>query len=140
MYLTVIAVANLGTKPELRYTPSGQPVCNFSAACNHQYVTGNGEKVKETTWLRVSVFGKQAEACNQYLDKGSRVLIEGRLAPDKSTGGPRIWNKQDGSPSASYDVTAGTVRFLSSREAGPVETAHELGGTDYHSDESDLPF
>ena len=60
-------------------------------ACNRKYTGADGQAVKETTWYKVSVFGRQAEACAQYLKKGSGVLVEGRLQPDKSTGGPRVW-------------------------------------------------
>ena len=100
----------------MRYTPSGQAVTNISVATNRTYTANNGERVKETTWFRVSVWGKQAESVNQYLHKGSKVLIEGRLNQDKATGGPRIWTAQDGTPRASFEITAQTVRFLSSRQ------------------------
>src|SRR6266545_3145993 len=77
-----------------------------------------GEQVKETIWFRITTLGKQAEICSQYVRKGAKVLIEGRRTPDKVTGGPRIFNKQDGSVGAAFEVTAGTVRFLSSRGEG----------------------
>ncbi|MCF6278651.1 MAG: single-stranded DNA-binding protein [Anaerolineales bacterium] len=115
MYQKLTIVGNLGNDPEMRYTPSGQAVTNLSIATNHQYTANSGERVKETTWFRVSVWGKQAEACNQYLKKGSKVLVEGRMTADPATGGPRIWTANDGSPRASFEVTAQTVRFLSSR-------------------------
>ncbi len=114
MYHTIIVVGNVGKDPEMRYTPQGQAVTSFSVATNRQYTTGTGETVKETIWFRITTWGKQAEVCNQYLKKGSKVLVEGRLQPDKATGGPRIWNKQDGGVGASFEVTASTVRFLSS--------------------------
>ena len=118
----IILVGNVGRDPEMRFTPSGQAVTTFSMATTHQYASANGEKVKETTWFRVNVWGKTAEAVNQYLKKGAKVYVEGRLAPDKATGGPKVWTKKDGTPSASYDVTASTVRFLDSRnESGPKE-------------------
>lgn len=116
MYQKLVIVGNLGRDPEMRYTPSGQAVTNLNVATNHQYTSNSGEKVKETTWFRVSVWGKQAESTNQYLRKGSKVLIEGRLTVDPATGGPRIWTGQDGSPRASLEVNAQTVRFLSSRQ------------------------
>ena len=89
MYHTLIIVGNLGKDPEMRYPPSGQAVTSFSVATSRQYTSGSGEQVKETIWFRVSTWGKTAEVCNQYLKKGSKVLIEGRLTPDKATGGPR---------------------------------------------------
>lgn len=138
MYHTLIIVGNVGKDPEMRYTPSGQAVTSFSVATNRQYTTGNGEQVKETVWFRVSTWGKQAEACNQHVKKGMKVLVEGRLTADKSTGGPRIWTKTDGEPGTSYEVTAGTVRFLSKTEQETMtETAQELGGIPV---EDDLPF
>jgi single-strand DNA-binding protein len=97
--------------------------------------------VKETIWFRVTTWGKQAEICNQYLKKGSKVLIEGRLTPDKNTGGPRIWNKQDGSMGASFEVTAGTVRFLSSRGelSGEAPMMGGMEGAEIPA-EDDIPF
>ena len=125
----------------MRYTPSGQAVTSFSVATNRQYTASNGEQVKETIWFRVSAWGKQAEVCNQYLRKGAKVLIEGRLTPDKNTGGPRIWSKQDGTAGASFEVTASTVRFLSSRgegEGGPV-AGGDMGMAEMPP-EDDIPF
>jgi single-strand DNA-binding protein len=141
MYHTVIIVGNVGKDPEMRYTPSGQAVTSFSVATNRQYTASSGEQVKETIWFRISAWGKQAEICNQYLRKGSKVLIEGRLTPDKATGGPRIWTKQDGSAGASFEVTASTVRFLSSRnEAAEMPTAGGEMGMAELPPEDDIPF
>jgi single-strand DNA-binding protein len=116
MYQKLVIVGNLGRDPEMRYTPSGQAVTNLNIATNRQYTSNSGERVKETTWFRISVWGKQAETCNQYLRKGSKVLVEGRLNQDPATGGPRIWTGTDGAPRASFEMTAQTVRFLSSRQ------------------------
>jgi single-strand DNA-binding protein len=138
MYHTIIIVGNLGREPEMRYTPSGQAVTNFSVATNRQYTASNGETVKETIWFRVSTWGKQAETCNQYLRKGSKVLVEGRLTPDPATGGPRTWSRQDGTVSASYEVSASTVRFLSSR--GEDESYSQGGGGEMAVGEDDIPF
>jgi single-strand DNA-binding protein len=120
MYQTLIFVGNLGKDPEMRYLPSGQAVTSLSVATNRQYSGSDGQTVKETTWFRVSVWGKQAESCNQYLKKGSKVLVEGRLTPDPATGGPKLWTRQDGTAASSYDVFATTVRFLSSRGESDV--------------------
>jgi single-strand DNA-binding protein len=114
-YHKITIVGNLGRDPEMRYTPSGQAVTNFSVASNRQYTASSGERVKETVWFRVSAWGRQAETCNQYLKTGSQVLIEGRMTPDKESGGPRIWTRQDGSTASSYEVTADRVVFLSGR-------------------------
>jgi single-strand DNA-binding protein len=138
MYQKILIVGNLGRDPEMRYTPSGQAVTNFSVATNRQYTASDGQQVKETVWFRVSAWGRQAETCNQYLKRGSRVLIEGRLTADPATGGPRIWTKQDGSPGASFEISAGTVRFLSTRE----EDASYQGSAPMDDDvgEDDIPF
>lgn len=135
MYHTLLIVGNLGKDPEMRFTPSGQAVTSFSVATSREYTTGSGERVKETTWFRVSTWGKTAEVCNQYLKKGSKVLIEGRLTPDKSTGGPRVWTKQDGSAGSSFEVTAQTIRFLDGKGGGesketPFDTLSEGDGWD----------
>lgn len=130
MFHTIIIVGNLGKDPEMKYTPSGQPVTNFSVASNRSYNDGNGQPVKETTWFRIVAWGKLAETCNQHLKSGSKVLVEGRLTPDPDTGSPRIWNRQDGSSGASYEVTASTVRFLSSRGENGGETAGSPGSDD----------
>jgi single-strand DNA-binding protein len=107
----------------MRYMPDGKGVANFSVASDRVY-TKDGEKVTVTTWFRVSVWGKQAESCNKYLSKGSMVLVEGSLNPDKETGTPRVW-ESNGRTGASYDVNARDVRFLSTnggqKQAAPNE-------------------
>ena len=118
MYQKIIIVGNLGGDPEMRYTPSGKAVTNFSVASNRRYTGSDGQRVDETTWFRISAWGRQAETCNQYLRRGSRVLIEGRLNPEKVTGGPRVWTGQDGQPRASFEVTAQSVQFLSTQAEG----------------------
>ena len=142
MYHTLILVGNVGRDPEMRYTPSGQPVTSFSVATNRQYTANNGETVKETIWFRVTTWGKQAEVCNQYVKKGSKVLVEGRLTPDANTGGPRVWTAQDGAPRASFEVNASTVRFLSSRGDGdgPSMGGDMGGGSFVGAPEEDIPF
>jgi len=134
MFHTIIIVGNLGKDPEMKYTPSGQPVTNFSGASNRSYNDPSGQPVKETIWFRVTAWGKLAETCNQHLQSGSKVLVEGRLTPDPDTGGPRIWNRQDGSAGASYEITAGTVRFLSSRGENGAGESTGTNGSD------DIPF
>src|ERR1700690_3963596 len=76
MFHTIIIVGNLGKDPEMRYTPSGQAVTSFSVASNRSWTDSNGQKQTEVIWFRISAWGKQAEICNQYLKKGSKVLIE----------------------------------------------------------------
>ncbi|MGE5124010.1 MAG: single-stranded DNA-binding protein [Acidobacteriaceae bacterium] len=139
MYHTIILVGNLGRDPEMRYTPSGQAVTNFSVATNRQYTGSDGQLVKETIWFRVSTWGKNAENCNQFLKRGSKVLIEGRLIPDANTGGPRVWNRQDGTPSASFEVSAQTVRFLTAR--GEEDTSAMAPGEGPQAEDAgDIPF
>lgn len=139
MYHTIIIVGNVGRDAEMRFTPSGAAVASFSVATNRQYTASSGEQIKETTWFRISAWGKQAEICNQYVKKGMKVLVEGRLNPDQDTGGPRIWGDP---PKASFEVTAGTVRFLSSR--GEYEASSAGGGEvdagDMLPAEDDIPF
>jgi single-strand DNA-binding protein len=137
-YHTIIIVGNLGRDPEMRYTPSGQAVTNLSVASNRQYTDSGGQLVKETIWFRVSVWGKQAENCAQYLKKGRPVLIEGRLNPDPKTGGPRVWQGQNG-PGATFEVTASTVKFLGGRGDGE---GGDFGGGGYDqvSEPDEIPF
>jgi len=126
----VIIVGNLGRDPELRYAPNGNAVCSLNVASNRQYTTKDGQKVKETTWFRVSVWGNQGENCNKYLKSGSQVLIVGELKPDKETGGPRTYNRSDGTVGASFEVTARTVRFLSGSNNGGGQQTNEIADDD----------
>ena len=138
MYQKVIIVGRLGQDPEMRYTPSGQPVTTFGVATDRRWTDQAGQQQKETTWFRVSVWGKQAEACNQYLVKGQQVLVEGRLRPDPATGEPRIWTGNDGVARASYELTSWTVKFLGKpmgrAEVGPEEAIEEA------IEEGEIPF
>lgn len=139
MYHRILIVGNLGRDPELRYLPSGKAVCNMNVATNRKYTDSNGQQVKETTWFRVSVWGKQAEACHQYLRKGSGVLVEGTLTPDLNTGGPRIWTRQDGTPGASFEVRAAQVKFLPGRGEGEYDNGEDMD-TPSSSEDEDIPF
>ena len=142
MYQHLTIIGNLGRDPEMRYTPSGTPVTNLNVATNRVYKDANGQQVKETTWFRVSVFGKMAENCAQYLQKGRMVLVEGRLTPDKSTGGPRVWDKQDGTKGASFEVFATNVKFMPSgqrAEAGPPVTDEEVAGAPETMGDEEIP-
>ena len=138
MYQKLVIVGNLGTDPEMRYTPSGQAVTNFNVATNRRYTTSDGNQVDETTWFRVSTWGKQAEICNQYLKKGNKVLVEGRLNPDRESGGPRIWTRQDGTSAASYEITAEQVRFLTPR--GEADSGYSTESSPGVSEPDDIPF
>jgi single-strand DNA-binding protein len=122
MYHKVIIVGNLGRDPEMRYTPDGTPVTSFSVATNRRWNRPDGSQGEETVWFRVTAWRRLAEVCNQYLQKGRQVLIEGRMKPDEN-GGPRVWTGNDGVARASYEVTAETVKFLGGRgEGAPSET------------------
>jgi single-strand DNA-binding protein len=135
MYQKIIVVGNLGRDPEMRYTPSGQPVTNFSVATNRKWTNADGSPGEETVWFRVTAWGKLGETCNQYLSKGRQVLVEGRLTPDPETGGPRIWTRQDGTPGASFEITAFTVKFLGRRDEGVAMDLEEEP-----MEEGDIPF
>lgn len=138
MFHTIIIAGNLGSAPESRQTPSGANVCNFSVASNRQYTNTQGETVKETIWFRVSTWGKLAEVCGQYLAKGSKVLIEGRLIPDTATGGPRTYVRNDGGAGASFEVNASVVRFLSSK--GEVTVQENGASPEGFASEEEIPF
>lgn len=137
-YHRIIIVGNLGQDPEMRYAQSGTAVTNLNVATNRRYTKADGESVEETIWFRVSVWGKQAENCNQYLSKGRPVLIEGRLTPDPATGGPKIWTRQDGTPGASFEIRADMVRFLSGRGEG--EGAFQSDEAPSQISEDEIPF
>jgi single-strand DNA-binding protein len=140
-YQKIVIVGNLGRDPEMRYLPNGQPVTNFNLATNRGYTNSNGEKIKETTWFRISAWGRQAETCNQYLKVGSKVLIEGRLNPDQATGGPRVYQRQDGTYGSSYELTAERVVFMDSRgQDGGYQQAAPGAPVDDMMDEDDIPF
>ena len=141
MWHTIILIGNLGRDPEMRYTPNGSAVTSFSVATSRKYTSNNGQQVDETIWFRVNVWGKMAEPCNTYLKKGSKVMVEGRLVPDQSTGGPKTFARKDGSTGASFDISATTVKFLSSRaeSAGAGGSiGEELPATGH--DEEEIPF
>jgi single-strand DNA-binding protein len=107
MFNKVILIGNLTKDPELRYTPQGTPVSSFRIAINYRYKQGDDLK-QETTFIDIVVFGKQAESCSQYLNKGSSVLVEGRLQE-------RRW-ESDGQQKSKFEIVAQSVKFLSSKK------------------------
>ena len=137
MYQKLIIAGHLGRDPEMRYLPSGQAVTDMSVATNRVYNNSNGQRVEETTWFRVSFWGGRAETVNQYLRKGSKVLVEGYLRPDPETGGPRVWTRNDGTPAASYEMTGLNFTFLSTRAED--QASQSQSGPDL-VDEDDIPF
>ena len=118
MYQRLVLVGNLGRDPEMRYSANGVPVTNFSVATNHKWTDGDGNLQEETAWFRVAVYGKQAEACSEYLTKGQKVLVEGTLVADEKTGSPRIYERKDGKPGTAFEVRASVVRFMSGKGDG----------------------
>jgi len=113
----LMIIGNLGQDPEMRYTPSGKAVTNFSVAANSTRKDQDGEKHEQTVWYRISAWNRLAEICNEFLAKGRQVYIEGELRPDEN-GGPRVFTRNDGTPGASFEVTARTVQFLGGRNGG----------------------
>src|SRR5580658_6491996 len=101
----VILVGRLGQNPEVRYTPSGAAVANFSVATNESWTDKSGQRQERTEWHKVVVWGKQAELCGQYLAKGRQVYLEGRLQT-------RQWQDKDGQTKYTTEVQAQTVQFL----------------------------
>jgi single-strand DNA-binding protein len=101
----VFLMGNLTRDPELRYTPSGLAVTNFTVAANRHYSTPSGEKKETTTFMRIIVWGKRAETCAEFLNKGSLVLVEGHIQS-------RSWQAQDGTKRNSVEVVAENVQFL----------------------------
>ncbi len=100
----VFLIGNLTRDPELRYIPSGTAVANFSLAINRSYTSQSGEKKEEVCFVRVIVWGRQAETCGQYLNKGSLVFVEGRLSY-------RSW-ESEGQKRSTLEVRAERVQFM----------------------------
>ncbi|MCS7252101.1 MAG: single-stranded DNA-binding protein [Anaerolineae bacterium] len=143
MYHKLIIAGHLGTDPEMRYTPEGTPVTSFRMASNIRYRDASGDQREETIWFRVSVFGRQAEIANQYLQKGRSVLVEGQLRPDPQTGNPRIFRRSDGTAGAVYEVRAHRIVFIGPRpaEAPPALEAEERVMEEPGSiEEEEIPF
>lgn len=101
----VILIGNLGANPEMRFTQGGQAVANLRIATTERYTDKNGQKQENTEWHRVVVFGKQAEIVGQYLTKGRKVCVEGRLQT-------RQWQDQQGQKRYSTEVVALHVEFI----------------------------
>ncbi|MDF1513101.1 MAG: single-stranded DNA-binding protein [Anaerolineae bacterium] len=139
-YQKVIIVGNLGRDPEMRYTPDGTPVTSFSVATNRRWTNSDGSPGEETAWFRVSVWRKPAENAAKYLTKGRQVMVEGRMTPDRTTGGPRVWTGSDGSPRASYEMTADRIIYLSGRTeaSGAGDGGDDMNGNFVAED--DIPF
>ena len=111
----VFLIGNLTRPPELRYTPSGTAVADLRLAVNRAYTTQGGEKREEVCFLTVVVWGKQAESCGEYLDKGSPILVEGRLQT-------REWEAKDGGKRTVIEVVAERVQFMGRGKAATPAT------------------
>lgn len=105
----VILLGNLGADPELRYTPSGRAVVNFSLATSRTWNNREGEKQEETEWHRIVAWDKLAEICGEYLKKGSQAFIEGRLQT-------RSWEDKNGIKRYTTEIVAMEMRMLGSRQ------------------------
>ena len=105
----VILIGNLGSDPEMRYTPNGAAVCDFSMAVSRRYTTAAGEQREETDWFRVTAWNKLAELVNQYLQKGRKCYVEGRVSG-------RAFTDRNGEARFSLEVRADTVTFLDSKK------------------------
>lgn len=136
MYQQITLAGNLGSDPEMRYTPSGVAVTTFSLAVNKTWTTQDGQRQDKTTWFRVTAWRSLAETCSKYLSKGRQVLVIGEVEE------ARPWTDKDGNTRASLEVTAQVVRFLGNR-------GDSVGGGGGHSAqennndvtaEEDIPF
>jgi single-strand DNA-binding protein len=139
-YQKLIIVGNLGKDPEMRYMPDGTPVTTLNVATTNRWNSPDGTKNEETTWFRVTAWRRDAEIAAQYLTKGRQVMIEGRLTPDKATGGPKIWTRQDGTAGASFEVRADRIVLLAGGrgEAGGAPGAAEA--PEEYEVEGEIPF
>ena len=104
----VILVGNLGADPELRYLPSGQPVCEFRVATTEKWTAKDGQQKEDTQWHSIVVWGKQATICKEYLAKGRQTYVEGRLRT-------RSWDDKDGNKKYKTEIVADRVQFLGGR-------------------------
>lgn len=114
----VIILGRLGQDPELKYTPSGAAVCNFSLATSESWTDKAGQKQEKTEWHRIVVWGKLAELCNQYLAKGRQAFVEGKLQT-------RSWDDKDGTKRYSTEVMASTVQFIGGQAGTGVTVDRE---------------
>ena len=130
----VMLIGNVGTDPEMRYTPGGIPVTSFRIATSRVYTTGDGERKQETEWFTVVAWRKQAESCSQFLTKGQRVYVEGSLRT-------RAWEGKDGQKRTNIEVIANRVLFLDRQAAAALSS--EEPAVERIEDEvepEDLPF
>ncbi|HLH73165.1 MAG TPA: single-stranded DNA-binding protein [Chloroflexota bacterium] len=129
----VMLIGNVGRDPEMRYTPNGSAVTTFSVAVGRQWTGQDNQRHEETEWFHVEAWNKLAEMCGQYLSKGRKVYIEGRLRT-------RSWDGQDGQKHYRTEVVAQTVQFLDSGRGrqGDAAAPTDEGVNDVEPD--DIPF
>jgi single-strand DNA-binding protein len=121
----VLLIGRLGQDPEMRYTPSGKPLTKFQLAVNRSWTTAEGEKKTETEWFNIVAWGKLAEICNQYLNKGQQVYIDGRLHT-------RYWQDEEGGNHSAVEVIAQEMIMLSGRsEDGDADPEKDIPDEDY---------
>jgi single-strand DNA-binding protein len=130
----VMVIGNVGTDPEMRYTANGRAVTNFRVAANRSYTTPDGERQEETEWFSVVAWQKLAEQCSQYLQKGRRVYVEGRLRT-------RSWDTPDGQRRFRTEVIADRVLFLDRATGVPLPEEGEPETVEAEETEAEaLPF
>lgn len=129
----IIVIGNLGSEPEMRFTPNGRPVTSFSIATNWRYTTGEGERKEETEWFTVVTWGKLAEQCNQFLAKGRLVYVEGRLRTHS-------WEGQDGQKRHRNEIVASRVSFLDRQATAPLAGEKMEEGAIDEMGPEDIPF
>lgn len=122
-----ILVGNLGRDPELRHTPNGQAVVNFTLATSESWTDKSGERQERTEWHRIVVWGRQAEMCAQYLSKGRTVYVEGRIQT-------REWEDKEGAKRYTTEINASNVNFIGPRtDGGGSGGGYSGGGGGYSS-------
>ncbi len=131
----IIIIGNLGRDPEMRYLASGDAVTNFSVATSRRYKTRDGDQREETTWFNISAWGRLAEVTNQFLSRGSKVYVEGRLSS-------RTYQTQSGETRVSLDVRASEIQFIDTRNqnAGAGGDFGAPGANMPEEDAEDLPW
>jgi single-strand DNA-binding protein len=130
----VMLIGNLGSEPEMRFTPSGNPVATFRIATNRVYNGSDGERKEETEWFTIVTWNRLAETCNQYLVKGQKVYCEGRIHN-------RSWEGQDGQKHYRTEIIANQVIFLDKKAPAAVnEEKPEEGESSGEIEPQDIPF
>lgn len=115
MFNKTIIVGNISQDITLKYTPSGAAIAKSSIASNYKYKSNNGEQKEEVCFLEFNIFGRSAEIANQYLKKGSKVLLEGRLIYE-------TWSGTDGKPRSKHSLRVETMKILSDSNYKDIET------------------